>query len=73
MERRQVHFESLCMNIVTDLAFLCVGREIKSEIGAYFLKDKSSPTRMPRADVAKFMIDCLPKSDLFQKAVAVGL
>ncbi|XP_057368583.1 flavin reductase (NADPH)-like [Daphnia carinata] len=49
------------------------GRNVKSEIGAYFLKDKSSSTRMPRADVAKFMIDCLPKSDLFQKAVAIGI
>nr|CAH0105588.1 unnamed protein product [Daphnia galeata] len=47
------------------------GKEIKSEIDAYFVKN--SPARMPRADVAKFMLDCLPKSELFKKSVAVGL
>ena len=34
---------------------------------------KNSPSRMPRADVAKFMLDCLSKSELFKKSVAVGL
>lgn len=47
------------------------GQEIKSENDSYFLKN--SPSRMPRADVAKFMIDCLSKSELFKKCVAVGL
>ncbi|XP_046630711.1 uncharacterized protein At2g34460, chloroplastic-like [Daphnia pulicaria] len=47
------------------------GQEIKSENDSYFMKN--SPSRMPRADVAKFMIDCLSKSESFKKCVAVGL
>lgn len=50
-----------------------LGKEVKFEDGAYFLKRTSGPLRMPRADVAKFILDCLPKSELFKKSVAVGL
>ena len=42
-------------------------------VDAYLMNDTSGPSRIPRADVAKFMLDSLPKSELYQKAVAIGL
>lgn len=52
---------------------LCVlDLPIKREIDGFFLKDASGPSRMPRVDVAKFMVDCFPQSELFKKGVAIG-
>lgn len=50
-----------------------VGRPIREELDAYFIKGTSNVSRMPRADVAQYMLDCLPKSETYKKAVAIGL
>ena len=57
----------------TSFFFLISGKVVKDEIDGYFLKNVAGASRMPRVDVAKYMIDSIPKTELFKKAVAIGI
>lgn len=46
------------------------GKATKTQMEAFFVDGASN--RMPRVDVAKFMLDCIPKTEFYKKAVAVG-
>ena len=58
---------------LVSVVFLITGKPIKVELDAFYLKGTSGPTRMSRADVAKYMLDCIPNTETYKKAVAIGL
>jgi len=49
------------------------GNDVTAEFDRFFLKNVTGPTRMPRADVAQYMLDCIPRSEEYQRAVAIGI
>jgi len=80
MREMELHLESECL----DIDFTIVrppglasgppsGKDVSAEFDRFFLKNVTGPTRMPRADVAQYMLDCLPRSEEFQRAVAIGI
>jgi len=50
-----------------------IGNDVTAEFDRFFLKNVTGPTRMPRADVAQYMLDCIPRSEEYQRAVAIGI
>ena len=50
-----------------------IDKEVQVEFDQFFLKNASGMSRMPRADVARYMLDCIPRSEECQRAVAIGV
>ena len=50
-----------------------IGSNIRTELDSFFLKDVTGPSRMPRADVAKYLLYCIPRTEEFRRSVAIGL
>jgi len=80
MREMELYLESECLDIdytIVRPPGLATGpssdKEVQVEFDQFFLKNASGMSRMPRADVARYMLDCIPRSEECQRAVAIGV
>ena len=53
--------------------FIFVEQEVKVCENDYYFSDKSTTLRIPRANVARFMLDILKNEKYIRQGIAVGL
>jgi hypothetical protein len=59
--------------IAQSILFAFVEKEVKVCEDDYFFPDRSTATRIPRANVARFMLDILKDNKYIQQGVAIDM